>query len=109
MFRLEQRGKERSDCTTSYNVVMEKNYTLREFVDAIMSKTDQFGDFAVFVGNLGFLERDSVIHGWYRCGFVRQESLPELTEELARSMVLEAVADGGWGRMDYRVLVEYAK
>ena len=50
MFRLIQTSDTRGDCTASYDVQLDKEYTVKEFLETVLTqKVDEWGAFYLMV------------------------------------------------------------
>lgn len=90
------------DCMAGYRVFLDKEYTLQEFVDAILTnKKDEWGEIRIAKTNCPW-------HLYprfdYRYGNIT--SKPNIPEEVFGYKVKSATARGGWTAMDYIVTLE---
>lgn len=93
MFRLTQIGPEGGDCTAPYTVTFDKEYTLEEFVNAII--VNRKGDWGAI--RLGNLFGETLCE--YRWGKITR-SIPD---EYKNRRIASSNASGGWSAMDYYV------
>lgn len=98
MFKLTQLKPEGSDCTAPYSVELDRKYTVAEFVEAVLSRTREWGDIRIVYGdnNIG----DKICD--YSHGVLKNE-VPEAFKDLR---VLAARAHGGWSTMTYYLTAE---
>lgn len=102
MFTLTQTTKTRADCTAGYSVDLDKEYTLQEFIDAVLTnKKDEWGGIKI-------AKRDCA---WYRYPCINYRygkiiSDPNLPEEVYDYKIKSVSADGGWTAMDYFITLE---
>lgn len=89
MIQLTRQTSVGSDETAGYNVVLDKEYTLKELLDEILSNTAEWGYFHVL--NCSSCE--------YRWG----KLVTELDPKYLNKSILKATASGGWSRMDYYI------
>lgn len=95
MFKLLQCGSESRDCTAPYKVTLDKSYTVRTFIDAIINeRKNEWGYIIVNYGNKRF-------SSGYRYGKLENE----MDESVLDKPVISANASGGWTRMDYVIEV----
>jgi len=95
MFRLTQNTPGRGDATAGYEVTLDREYTVQEFIDAILqNKSNDWG----YIG----IEAPGTFFGspncQYKYGSVVTEQLPA---DILSRKIKKAKADGGWSRMDY--------
>lgn len=102
MFTLTQRTQIFGDCTAGYRVDLDKEYTLQEFIDAILTnKKDDWGEIKIAKRNCAWYLYP---HIDYRYGDVI--SHPNIPEEAFGYKVKSATARGGWSVMDYFITLE---
>lgn len=91
MFTLTQVGQTRGDCTAPYKVNLDREYTIEEFVNAVIkNRTDERG--SVMIGS-----RFSDAICEYHDGRITKP----IPESLKTIKILSATADGGWTLIDY--------
>lgn len=92
--------RENGDCTCDYSIELDKLYTVEEFVNAILNRIkDEFG----------YIGIDNGI--WYSpgtpyCEYKYGVLLSNLPEDILNRKVSSAKSSGGWGRMDYKLVLE---
>ena len=92
-------GRERSDCTAPYEVNLDRDYTVAEFIEEILSQWHrEWGYFGVF--------REGAIFGWPRCEYRDGRLLDFMPDDILRKRIVKVKADGGWTRMDYLFWLE---
>ena len=99
MFRLIISGPTRSDCTAPYDVVLDRAYTVAEFIETVLQQKDEWGYIII-------RQRPPV--SWFdypRCEYRCGELLSKLPDLYSDQLVKLAEADGGWTRMDYILYV----
>ena len=102
MFRLIQCTPTRGDCTAGYEVDLDKEYTLQEFIDAILTnKKNEWGEIKIVKRNCPWHRYPSI---GYRYGNIT--SKPNIPEKVFGYKVKTVTADGGWTVMDYIVTLE---
>lgn len=104
MFTLTQCTPTRYDCTAGYRVDLDKEYTLQEFIVAILTnKKDEWGEIKIKTA-----KRDSLCYYCfcidYRYGNIT--SKPNIPEQVFDYKVKSVTASGGWTAMDYIVTLE---
>lgn len=98
MFDMHATAPSGGDCTAPYAVVLDKNYTLGEFIAAVISKSDEWGyiDF----------EHSGAVFTAPRFEYRYGRLLTPLSREIACRQVVSARAHGGYTRMDYHLTIE---
>lgn len=97
MFKLKQTGEMRRDCTAPYKVVLDKTYTVGELIKTILARTNDWG----YIG----IDNQKDIFGNPNCEYGYGKLLSTLPEEYLAKNVVSAVADGGYTRFDYLIMV----
>jgi hypothetical protein len=93
MFELRIATPIGGDETAGYRVQLDKEYTVKEFVDAVLTIKNEHGGIYIDKGN--------------SCGYSRGVlSNSSFTPEDLNKKVIEATSVGGWGRMDYHLKVK---
>lgn len=98
MFQRSRSGKERSDCTAPYDVQLDKEYTVIEFISAVLTYYPEWGYIGIYC--------KGEIFGKPYCEYSHGRLLSSLPEEFWYKKVIKVKADGGWGNMDYLLWVE---
>jgi hypothetical protein len=100
MFRLSQVGPERSDCTCSFAVGLDNAYTVGEFISTVLAgRSDEWG----YVG----IKKDDSLFGEPRCEYYHGKLKTEnLSSDILSKKVIGVSADGGWGNMNYLIVIE---
>ena len=99
MIELTQAAPERSDCTAPYTVTLHKEYTVREFVNEIVSNEKDWG-------YIGIADGKNWSRGTPHCEYRWGELLSTLPEEIMDRTIESATADGGWSAMDYKLVLK---
>ncbi|MBS9774591.1 MAG: hypothetical protein KGV59_05475 [Tenacibaculum sp.] len=94
MIKLTQNTRVGGDETTGYSVELTKEYTVKKFVDEVVSNEGEWG--SIIVNN----DYSSV------CKYKWGKLLSELPLDVLDKKVVSATASGGWSRMDYLLTVE---
>jgi len=91
MFKLNRVTQIGSDETAGYDVILDKEYTVKELLDTVVSIKSEWGYFVVKNGS--------------GCEYKWGELLSNLKEKDLNKKVVKVSASGGWSRMDYYVMV----
>ena len=95
MFVLAQCGPTRGDCTAPYRVHLDKEYTVTELVDAIITNNpEEWGN--IKLGN---------ILGKTICSYRWGKITVPIAEQYKDQKIITISADGGWSAMDYIITV----
>lgn len=97
MFRFYQTGPTRGDCTSPYEVAMDKEYTVNEFVQEVLTQKE-WGYIGIYC--------QGEIFGDPKCEYSNDKLLYSLPNEYLNKKVVKVKADGGWSRMDYLLWTE---
>lgn len=103
MFTLTQCTPTRGDCTAGYRVDLDKEYTLQEFIDAVLTnkKKDEWGGIKIAKRDCAWYRYPCI---GYRYGKITSE--PNLPENVYGYKVKTVSASGGWTAMDYIITLE---
>ena len=94
MFTITQCGPTRGDCTAPYTVHLDKEYTVEEFVDAIITNNP---------GEWGNIKLDNIL-GKTICAYKWGKITIPIDEEYKGMKIIAVRADGGWSAMDYIII-----
>ena len=95
MFDLTFKGPERGDCTAPYWVELDKDYTVEEFIQTVLTIKYEWGYIKIH-------QRPPVSFFDYpECEYRHGKLLTNLPQEYLYKPVKFAEAAGGWSRMDY--------
>lgn len=97
MFKLYSAGEVRGDCTAPYNVKLDKEYTVNEFINAVLTK-NEWGYIGIYCQGTFF--------GEPKCEYRYDKLLYTLPDNVLNKNVIKVKADGGWSRMDYLLWIE---
>lgn len=98
MFELRDVTGVGSDCTSGYHVDFYNKYTVKGFINEILTKYPrEFGCILVECN------KDPVLNINYRMGDITYETT--IHKEALNSTIKSATASGGWGRMDYDIII----
>lgn len=89
MIKLRQDTPTGGDCTAGYEVVFDKEYTVKEFIDYILTR-NEWGCIRI-----KYSRKD--------CEYKRNELLGSLPQEYLDKKIKSARACGGWSNMDYSI------
>lgn len=105
MFKFEARTPERGDCTRGYDVILDKEYTVKEFIETVFKElSGEWGYFGIHNDEGDFSAR---VFGEPRCEYrYGKLSTPPLPDEYLEKKIVKATGDGGWSRMDYQFWIE---
>lgn len=101
MFTLTQTTPTAGDCTAGYRVNLDRDYTLQEFVDAVLTNKGEWGGIKIAKRNCAWYNYPTI---GYRYGEITNE--PNLPEKVYEYKVQSVSANGGWSAMDYFVTLE---
>lgn len=98
MFKLEQNGRVRGDCTAPYRVELDKEYTVSEFVQTVLTIDREWGYIGIYC-------KDEIF-GKPTCEYKWGKLLYALPDNVLNKKIVDVKADGGWSRMDYLLWIE---
>ena len=102
MLEFVQKTLIRNDCTAGFNVKMDKSYTVREFIEEVLStRTNEYGYIGIFRPGISYIFGDPNCK--YNFGSLVTGPLPD---DILSRTIKEVRADGGWSRMDYIIKLE---
>lgn len=99
MFRLIQSTPESGDCTCGCKVLLDKEYTVQEFVNTVLlEKNKEWGYIGIYNPSdfIGRTSGNPSIE--YRYGEITSE---KFGNDILNKKVLSVSVSGGWSRMDY--------
>lgn len=102
-----QTHAESRDCTAPYDVILDKPYTVEEFIREILTtRLGEWGEFVVRRKGSGWFDRMAVVK--YRYGKMenRDREKTEIPDIIASLPVEEVKANGGWSAMNYHLIIE---
>ena len=97
MFNLKLSSEVAGDGTASYDVILNKEYTVWEFVQEVLSRTPERGEICI---------GEDVFNCVYVCGYRYGVLMSEFDESFKDLKVASIRAHGGWSLMDYFLTVE---
>lgn len=95
------------DCTAPYDVMLDKPYTVGEFIKEVLTThSNEWGEFFVRRKGRGYFDR--MARAKYRYGEMKNcnGEKTEIPEEFASLFIKEVKASGGWSAMDYDLIIE---
>lgn len=105
MFILTRVGQERRDCTATYDVILDREYTVGEFIFTVLSSIDEWG--CIMIGDdPSETPIETYLSGKKRYEYRHGKILSDVPEDLLNKKVDCAKADGGWTRMDYFIFLQ---
>ena len=91
-----QTGREGSDCTAPYDVLLDHEYTVEEFIDAVLEENPrEWGKFAI--------HHNEYIFGYPQCGYRNGKTTARFSTDILKKKILKVTASGGWTLMDYLI------
>ena len=100
MFRLHKIRHEGSDCTAPYDVELNGEYSVEQFIHDVLLNEREWGKIGIYNGQ-GLITDPN-------CEYKHGILISELPEEYLKLRVVSATAHGGWSLMDYVLTVEPA-
>ena len=98
MFKMESCSSVGGDCTCSYNVSLDKEYTVNEFIETVLKeKKNEWGYINIFFSD--YYDRYKI------CEYKYGEIISIANEEYLNKKVIGVTASGGYSRMDYELLI----
>lgn len=98
MIDIKALGPMGGDATYPYKVVMDKLYTVREFVEEAMSNTHTWGA-------IRYTTSADDRFGTRLCEYRYGELIGEIDDSIANRQVRQAWGSGGWSCYDFVLLV----
>ena len=100
MFRLHQIRPEGGDCTAPYDVELNGEYSVEQFIHDVLLNDREWGKIGIYNGQ-GLITDPN-------CEYRYGRLISKLPEEYLKLRVVSATAHGGWSLMDYVLTVEPA-
>lgn len=105
MFRLIQTSDTRGDCTASYDVQLDKAYTIKEFLETVLAnKADEWGAFYLMVRSKRLFWQNPSCE--YKKGARTGTAWANILLRYGERTITQVKADGGWTRMDYYIWLD---
>ena len=87
-------GPQGSDCTSSYYITPKKSFTVRDFVNAVIADTREWGYIGIAAPRTIF-GSPNIKYEWGKL------TTANFSDEILNKQVLELSGSGGWSRSDY--------
>lgn len=100
MFQIKQCGPERGDCTAPYEVNLDKEYLVREFIEEVLKNKREWGYIGIKTDNIWKYFGDP------KCEYRYGKLLNTLPDDYMSRKIKSVTTDGGWSRMDYILELE---
>ena len=92
--------RDNGDGTCDYSIALDKLYTVEEFINAMLNRIkDEYGRIGI---DNGIWYSPGTPYCEYRYGVL----LTNLPEDILNRKVSSAKSSGGWGLMDYKLVLE---
>jgi len=89
MYQLKATGETYPDCTASYNIILDKEYTVKEFIEELLQNSKEWGN--INISGFLFLK--------YRSNVVSEFKVDPITYD---NLIIDSIISiGGYSRMDY--------
>lgn len=99
MFTFIRTGGPYGDCTCDYDIKLDKEYTVAEFVKTVLeNKPDEWGYIGIW--------RSKTIFGDPTCRYDYGKLRSTLPDDILDKKIRSVDASGGWTRMDYLLVLE---
>lgn len=95
------------DETAPYDVILDKPYTVGEFINEVLTTlSNEWGEFVVRRKGSGYF--DSMARAEYRYGEMKNRNGEKtaIPEEYTSLPIKEVKAAGGWSAMDYNLIID---
>lgn len=107
-FKFIQTHAESRDCTAPYDVILDKPYTVEEFIlEVLTTRAYEWGEFVIRRKGSNWFDRMAVAE--YRYGKMenRDREKTEVPEMIAKLPIEEVKANGGWSAMNYHLIIKH--
>ena len=105
MFKLIQTSDVRGDCTASYDVQLDRVYTVKDFCETILTqRADEWGAIYLMVRSKKLFWQNPSCE--YRHGSRTGTAWANVLMRYGDRQITQAKADGGWTRMDYYIWLD---
>lgn len=95
MIKLKQNTPTGGDCTAGYAVTLDKEYTVRELINEVLTRKE-WGYIGIHNDGQAWFER-----GTPNCKYKQDKLLTDMPPEVLNMKIKSVTARGGWSRMDY--------
>ncbi len=99
MIKLTQNTPTSGDCTAGYAVTLDKEYTVEEFINEVLTK-NEWGYIGIHSNGQAWFDI-----GFPSCEYKKDKLVTEMQKDILPIKVKSATASGGWSRMDYVIYV----
>lgn len=99
IFTLRYKGPTGGDCTAPYYVDLKGTPTVRDFINAVLDDKSEWGYIGIYNKNSIF----GTPNIEFRYG---ETKISDEMEEYLDKIIIDAVASGGWSRMDYILVLK---
>lgn len=100
MFEFVQTGPTAGDETAPYDVILDKTYTVQEFINTVITKLS--GEW----GYIGVKNPKDPFFGEPHCEYKWGKLLSSMPDDILTKTIRSAKASGGWSRMDYILVLD---
>lgn len=105
MFKLIQTSDIRGDCSASYDVQLDKEYTVKEFLETVLTqKADEWGTFYLIVRSKKLLGQNPSCE--YKNGNRVGPAWESILTRYGNRRIVRACSNGGWTLMDYYIWLD---
>lgn len=105
--KLEKITDEHEDCSTGYNVVLHKEYTVKSFIDEMMDDNRHESNPAMKTWGVIYIsENGNYLDSIFETDYDENDLKSDIPENFLARKVLDVKASGGWTRMDYIIKIE---
>lgn len=102
MIRYIQTAPTASDCTAPYDVLLDREYTVAEFIKAVLKQNPrEWGKFRIF--------NKECLFGHPSCEYRDGELTEFMPDDILKLKIVKVEADGGWSLMNYLIWLEEEK
>lgn len=95
MIKLIQCSETHGDCTAEYSVILDKSYTVEEFINEVLTK-NEWGYIGIYNEGQAWFD-----FGDPNCEYKYDKLVTQMPEDILKEEISEVKASGGWSRMDY--------
>ena len=95
MIKLTQNTPTGGDCTAGYAVTLDKEYTVEELINEVLTY-NEWGYIGIYNEGQAWFER-----GTPNCEYRQDKLVTEMQPEALHRKIKSVTASGGWSRMDY--------
>lgn len=97
MIEIKQVTETFGDCSAYYDVILDKEYTVEEFIEEILKiRSQEWGKFKINTF-LNYQEYIEYSHG--------KQIKNNFSDDILKKNVIAVKAYGGWTQMDYKLII----